>query len=388
MGKWKHRDSGKAVAASVIADMPIKDLLQAKEFINKLMELKKTEKLYDTYIVGINKALEYNGNGKVYFDYKIDGTVTGRLSCSRANAGKGKVMGVSFHTLPKPDEDKEDELEIKGIRGCFIAPDEDSCFITADQKAQELRIMAHVSGDTAMIKAFLSGEDLHFYTASLLFKKPIKDISKKERQIAKAISFLIIYGGGAFNLAETTGISLPEAESIILKYKKVYPKVFEYMTEVEEFIKVNRYAKTIFGRRRHLPNIASKNKAIAAAAVRQGVNFTVQSPATDINLCSTIGAEIDFHSTKRNLSSYIIGLVHDSIECISNKTQLEATLEILYKHMILNPVMTTRFNIDFKVPFAIDAEVGRSFAGGTKVMYSESGKVLNMDEILNGIEKS
>ena len=126
-----------------------------------------------------------------------------------------------------------------------------------------------------MQNAFNQGADLHTYTAKLLFNKD--KITKQERQIAKTVSFLIVYGGGPFNLAETMGIPMRRAEQIIDNYKNVYPGIFSYMEFVNEFIKSNGYAYTIFGRKRNLPDVGSRDRSVVNRALRQGLNFTIQS---------------------------------------------------------------------------------------------------------------
>ena len=276
MSKWKHREEGKKICKAVIAEKDTKTLRKTKDFIDGLLELRKSEKLYKTYIQGTKKAIAYNGSNKAYSDFRLDGTTTGRLSCAAYNAKQS--MGVSFHTLPRDEK--------ANIRSLFIAP-EGHAFITVDYAAMELRVLAHIAKEGNMQYAFTSGKDLHTYTAQLLFDK--EDISKHERQIAKSVSFLIVYGGGAFNLSETMGISMRRADKIIKNYESVYPGIFKFMEFINTFIKDNGYAYTIFGRRRHLPDVYSRNFSVANRALRQGLNFTIQSSASDILLCSLIG---------------------------------------------------------------------------------------------------
>ena len=382
MSKWKNRNTHKDISASVISEKSTEVLQKAHKFIEGIFEFRKTKKLYDTYAIGVENALENNGEDRVYVDYKVDGTVTGRLSCSqyqrKNEKGDPVKMGVSFHTLPRIDDEGGNEIDVRGIRGCFIAP-KGSAFITADQKAEELRVLAHIADEKNMIKAFYSGEDLHKYTASLIFKKPISEISKKERQVAKTVSFLIVYGGGAFNLANTVGISIKEAEHIVNRYHKVFPGVSAYMEEVNKFTLENKYIETIFGRRRNLLNVDSKDKSVVYRALRQALNFTIQSPSTDIILLSGVGINYDIQRLK--LDARLAAFVHDSIEGICKFEHLEDYLIILYEHMINNPTMKERFNINFRVNFEIDVEVGHSFGDGVAVKYKD-GKPTNMDEII------
>ena len=372
MGKWNHRDEGKRIAASVVQGKTTEELREAKRFINGFLKLRKSEKLEKTYIQGTRKALDYNGNGNVYVDYRLDGTATGRLSCAAYTAAK--PMGVSFHTLPR-DQDNN-------IRSLFIAPRNHS-FITVDYGAMELRVLAHVAKEQSMQYAFTSGEDLHTYTARLLFNK--KDITKEERQIAKTVSFLIVYGGGAFNLSETMGIPMRRAEKIIDNYKGVYPGVFAFMDHVNEFILRNGYAYTIFGRRRNLPDVQSRDRSVVNRALRQGLNFTIQSTASDILLCSLLGITEKFRNL--GMSSKVISTVHDSLEVISPYEETEKACDIIYDEMVNYPFIRSNFSMNFDVPFAIDAEVGPSF-GDAKLVEFTDGKSQNINQILESYENA
>ena len=343
MGKWDHRNEGKRISQSVLQGKTTEDLRNSQRFIKGLLGLRKSQKLTKTYIDGTKKAIAYNGMPKVFVDYRFDGTATGRLSCAAYTAKQ--AMGVSFHTLPRD--------KTNNIRSLFNCP-EDYRFVTVDYAAMELRVLAHIAKDGNMQTAFMQGADLHTYTAQMLFNK--EKISKDERQIAKAISFLIAYGGGAFNLAETTGISVGKAKKIISNYQNVYPAIFEYMEFVEKFIKSNQYAYTIFGRRRNLPDISSKDFAVVNRAARQGLNFTIQSTASDV------------------------ATVHDSIELICHKDDTGRCLEIVYDELVNYPFIKEHFNIDFDVPLKIDAEVGFSFGDGIEVDFQD-GKPQNLQEI-------
>ncbi len=353
MSKWKHRDEGKRISKSVIQGKTKEDLLAAKTFIESLLELKKVTKLHSTYVKGVRDAVRYNGVNKLYTDFRLDGTVTGRLSCGMYKADE--PMGVSFHTLPR-----ESKFNIRK----FVTAPEGWDFTTADYSTQEMRIMAHVSRDDAMLAAFQRGDDLHTWTARLLFQTDTP--TKRERQIAKTVSFLIIYGGGAFNLAETMQISMHQAETIIRNYMDLYPRVFEYMGEVEAFIIDNKYAESIFGRRRHLLDIDSPDKYVRNGVIRQGVNFTVQSPASDVLLCAFIGVNQRF--IREGLEAIAVATVHDSIETISKKKDTQRAIEIIHDEMVNYPYLRKNFGMELLCPLQADIEVGTSFGTGKKVM--------------------
>jgi len=359
MSKWKHRQEGKKISAAVIRDKSTRELKLASAFIRDLLDLKKSQKLTKTYIKGTEAALEYNGVDKVFVDFRFEGTATGRLSCASYNAQKKK--GVSFHTLPRPDEDSDDELA-SNIRSLYVAP-KGWDFITADYATMELRILAQIADEKAMLKAFREGADLHTYTAQLVFEK--QDISKFERQLAKAVSFLIVYGGGAFNLAETMRIPMSRAEEVIRAYQRVYPRVFTYMDKVNSFTKSRGYAESIFGRRRHLPNVNSRDKKLVARALRQGLNFTIQSPASDVLLCAVLGISTTFK--ERQMESRLVATVHDSIEAVSPPWETDEACRIIKNEMENYPTLRERMGMEFVVPLVADIEVGDSFGTGKKV---------------------
>lgn len=371
MSKWKHRDEGKKISKSVVREKSTQDLKEAKKFLSGLLELRKSEKLKRTYINGTKNALETTGNNKVYVDYRLDGTATGRLSCAAYNAES--PLGVSFHTLPRDTD--------TNIRSMFVASNDDA-FVTVDYSAMELRVLAHVAKEKSMQHAFNLGEDLHTYTAKLVFAKD--SITKEERQIAKTVSFLIVYGGGAFNLSETMRIPMSRADDIISNYQRVYPGVFSYMNHVNEFIKENGYAYTIFGRRRNLFDINSKDKSVVNRALRQGLNFTIQSTASDILLCGLLGIYKTFSDL--DMKSRIVATVHDSIELVCPKNELSTACNIVLNELVNYPYMKKMFGIELSVPLGVDMEVGRSFGDGVPVDFRNS-EVSNLDSILSYLER-
>ena len=354
MTKWRHRDESKKISKWRVSELTTPALKSARNFVKQLLDLRKSEKLYKTYIQGVRKAAKFNGCDKIYVDYKLDGTITGRLSCTAYTAQESK--GVSFHTLPRETENN--------IRSIFVAPDGYK-FITVEYSAMDLRVLAHVAKEYNMQKAFIEGRDLHSYTGSLLFNKKEGDVTKEERQIAKTVSFLIVYGGGAFNLAETMGIRLKRAEKIIEAYKNVYPGIFKYMEFIEAFIKKNGYAYSIFGRRRNLPDVASRNRTVANKAVRQGINFTIQSTASDVLVCSLLGIVEKFK--QKGMKARIVSTVHDSIEAIAPADEVDEACRIIYDEMVNYPYIKKTFGIDFSVPLDIEVLVGESFGDGEEI---------------------
>ena len=368
--------SDSQISRSIIADTPTERLEAALNFINKLKEHGKFKKLYDTYYVGVKKALDYNKNGKIYYDFRFDGTVTGRLSCAAYTCNENS-MGVSFHTLPRTPENKEDV----NIRAMFLPPEGDY-FITSDYKTMELRILAHLSQDPRMLEAIRSGKDLHKATASLIYGISIDQITKRQRQIAKAVSFLIVYGGGAWKLSREVNISEDEAQDVIDALKDAYPRIFTWSEDVEAYLRKNTYVKSMFGRRRNLLDIRSPDKKIQSRSVRQAGNFVIQSSASEIT--SFAALDIINSLEERGLSSTMVATVHDSIEVTSPKKDVIETLSLMKHRMMEYPYLRDSFNFNLSVPLEIDMEVGPAFGVGVEVHF-DGYKVTNREEVLNSI---
>jgi DNA polymerase-1 len=345
-----------SIAQCVLESLPDERIAELFKFFDKHSEFKKLTKLYLTYIKGAEQALENTGNGRMYVRYSIDGTVTGRLSNSGANITPGRSkegkIGVSFHTLPR------ENLSVN-IRDYVVAPPGYN-FITVDMKAMELRVLAHVANEKNMIKAFESGVDLHSYSAGLTFGKDPKDVTKEERQIAKAVSFLTVYGGTAYTLAAKQNIPESRAETIIQNWMAAFPGVGSYMQTVDSYIKQFGYAKTLFGRFRHLPNIRSPLRNIRSEAFRQGLNFTIQSPASDILLCGMLGVI----EKLKPLKGKVVATVHDSIELVCPKEETDEVVSIVANELVNYPYLRNNFGINLRVPLAVDVEVGTSFGNG------------------------
>ena len=339
-----------------------------KEFLEKVLEFRKINKLNTDYIVGTKKSILYNEENRIFCDFRFEGTRTGRLSCAAQSDRIGK-MGVSFHTLSSEDE--------YNIRTMYCA-EEEEIFITADYSTMELRILALIAREEGMLEAFNAGKDLHTYTASTLFGGKYEAVKKPQRKIAKTANFLIVYGGGAYNLAMTAGIQMRAAKEVFRKYEVEFPRVFQYMKEVERNIFRDKYVTTIFGRRRNLPNIDSPNEKIVKKAIRQGVNCTIQSPASDILLFAVEGYCEDVGT-----SEHLKAVVHDSAELSVPKKDWIKHITVLYYNMIENPRLKTAFSeIDFDVPFEVEIKVGKSFGEGIEVKFI-NGVISNLQEVEN-----
>ncbi len=342
-----------AIAKSVLANMSDAQVKAAKRFFDRFSEYKKYTKLHSTYIEGVRNALKNTGD-RIYCKYDLGGTVTGRISNSGASIGRKKTdkIGVSFHTLPR------EALDVN-IRDYVVAP-KGHDFITVDYAGMELRVLAHIANERNMIKAFESGADLHSYSAGLTFSKDPSEVTKEQRQIAKAVSFLTVYGGTGYTLASKHNMPEDRANEIIESWMRAFPGVRRYMDTVDDYIKQFGYAKTLFGRYRHLPNYKSPFKNIRRESFRQGLNFTIQSPASDILLCGMLGVV----NKLKGMKGKVIATVHDSIELICPKEETKEVVRIVTDELVNYHYMKNNFGINLRVPLAVDVEVGSSFGNG------------------------
>ena len=351
------------ILKEVRKEIPTEKLEKIEKFLSLVQTFNKVDKLYKTYVVGVGKAIKYNEENKCYFEFKLDSTITGRLSCSQYSAGKGKSKGVSFHTLPRENKHAD-------IRNLFIAPPGWN-FICADYKTMELRILAHVADEPGLKEAFRNGQDIHTLSAQSAFNKEV--VTKEERQQGKTISFTVAYVGGEFNIAETNNIPIERAAQLLANYKKRFPKIFEYHDKCRKIIVETKEIPNIFGRTRHLLNISSPIPNIREKAVRQGINSTIQGPASDVMLCAAIGIVNEIK--ERGLEARLVATVHDSIEVIASANATKEVCELVRRHMTTYPYLREKLGIEFSVPLEIDMEVGTSFGNGKEVHFDENGKV-------------
>jgi DNA polymerase-1 len=346
----------------------------AKDYIELLLKYKGRVKQHKTYVKGVEKAVAYNEDGRVYSSYNFGNVVTGRLSCSTYSVGKER-KGISFHTLPRPDEN--DAVNLRSM----MTADEDKVFVAADFSQAELRVLAQCCKDKNLIEAFNSGQDLHSFTASLVFGKDAKDVTKQERQIAKSVSFLIVYGGGPNKLAEQIGKSVGYCKNIFRAYQDAFPKVFDWINFVHKFVKTNGYAVSIFGRRRHLPNVKSPNRKYQYRALRQGMNFVIQSSASDLMLHSIL--RLNKYLKATGIDAQILATVHDSVEVQCSQKDLSKTVELMKYVLQSTDDFKSLYGLDFIVPFEVDVEAGKSFGDMLEVEFNPKGQLVNKDEIIN-----
>lgn len=232
--------------------------------IGKVLEYRGLKKLLSTYVEALPELVDKR-TGRIHTTYNQAVASTGRLSSTNPN----------LQNIPVRD------AEGREIRKAFI-PAKGKIFLSADYSQIELRLMAHLSGDSAMIEDFLSGQDIHSATASKIFGIPVSGVTREMRAKAKTANFGIIYGISAFGLSERLNIGRKEAKELIDGYFNSYPGVKAYMDESIRRARESGYVTTMFGRRRHLPDIHSRNQVVRGNAERNAINAPIQGSAADI----------------------------------------------------------------------------------------------------------
>ncbi len=288
----KKTSRGYSTSAEVLENL--RDI--APEIIDPLLRYRQLTKLNSTYIEGLLRLTEQNGRVHSTFDQVA--TATGRISSSEPN-----LQNIPVRT----EEGRE-------IRQAFL-PREGWVLLDADYSQIELRLMAHFSGDEAMLSAFRTGQDVHARTASEIFDVPLAEVDSTLRSRAKAVNFGIIYGISGFGLARNTGVSQQEAKSFISRYFAKYPGVKRFMDTAVADGQENGYALTLMGRRRYLPELTASNAIVREFGKRAAMNTPVQGTAADIIKLAMVRVEEALR--REGLQSRLILQVHDELllEC-------------------------------------------------------------------------
>lgn len=269
-----------------------------------ILTYRELTKLKSTYVDALPLMINPK-TGRVHTSYAQAVAVTGRLSSNNPN-----LQNIPIRT----DKGRE-------IRKAFIPRDENHVLVSADYSQIELRIVAAISADENMCAAFKTGKDIHTATAAKVFNVDEDKVTKEMRYKAKSVNFGIIYGQGAFGLAENLGIPRAEAKEIIDNYKKQFPNIQKYMDETINFCKENGYVETLMGRKRWLKDITSANFTVRGFAERNAINSPIQGTAADMIKLAMIKIHHEFK--KRNFQSKMLLQVHDELVFDVLKEELE-----------------------------------------------------------------
>ncbi len=298
-----------------------------------LLEYRGLAKLKSTYTDKLPKMVNAS-TGRVHTNYAQAVAVTGRLASNDPN-----LQNIPVRTA-----------EGRRIREAFIAP-AGSKIVSADYSQIELRIMAHISGDTSLLKAFAAGEDVHRATASEIFGVTLAEVSSEQRRYAKVINFGLIYGMSAFGLAGNLGIERSAAQSYIDKYFQRYPGVAQYMADTRAQAKAQGYVETVFGRRLWLAEINSPNGPRRQGAERAAINAPMQGTAADLIKLAMVAVQ-DWLE-RDGLQSKMIMQVHDELVLEVPEAELELVerkLPELMAHVA-----------ELKVPLLAEVGVGNNW---------------------------
>ena len=283
------------------------------EVVGLILDYRELKKLISTYISPLPSYISPL-DGKIHTTYNQTVTATGRLSSSNPN----------LQNLP-----------IRSERGRFIReaviPDAGCKFVSADYSQIELRLLAHLSQDEHLLRAFRSGEDIHAATAARIFGLPIEQITKDQRRRAKTANFGIIYGISAFGLAQQLDCPRAEAKQLIDDYFAAFPGVIRYIEQQKELARQRGYAETLFGRKRYLPDILSQNATVRSFAERNAVNAPIQGTAADIIKMAMVSIHKRFK--KEGLKAQMIMQVHDELNFNVPEAEVERVREIVVHEM-------------------------------------------------------
>ena len=293
------------VLSGLAAEYPVAgDILQHRV----LMKLKST------YVDAL-PALINPKTGRVHSSFNQTIAATGRLSSQNPN-----LQNIPIRTP-----------EGRRVREAFIPRDENHVLLSADYSQIELRLIAEISNETAMLEAFQESLDIHTSTAAKVFGVPIEEVSADQRRAAKTVNFSIIYGAGATNLSNQLGIKRAEAKEIIENYFQQYSGLKNYMETTVDFARKNGYVETLLGRRRYLRDIDSRNGMARSMAERMAINTPIQGTAADLIKVAMINIYNELE--KRQLQSKMILQVHDELVFDVHKDELEEIKPIISDHM-------------------------------------------------------
>lgn len=301
----------------------------------KLLEFRASQKLLTTYAAALPEEINPTTH-RIHPTFNQSVTATGRLSCQNPN----------LQNIPVKSEEG---LE---VRKAFRPEKANWSFLSADYSQIELRLLAHFSEDPELLQAFQNDQDIHSYTASIIFKVPLTEVTSQMRQAAKAVNFGTIYGQGPYGLTQQLNFSYKEAKEFIDKYFSRYKKIKDYLEKCKKQAAETQETSTLFGRLRPIAEINSKHPQMRAAAERLAVNTPLQGTAADLIKLAMI--EIDKAIKLKNLTGFMILQIHDELIFEVPDSELE-TFKKLVRDKMENVVK-------LKVPLIVHMGVGKNWA--------------------------
>lgn len=311
----------------------LSDLARDHEIVRLILDWREKSKIKSTYLDTLGPLRR--GDGRVHTTYNQTITATGRLSSSDPN----------LQNIPT-----RSELG-RTVKTAFSAG-EGSVFLAVDYSQIELRLLAHLSGDEHLVRAFNEGEDFHAETAARVFGVPVSEVTPDLRSRAKAVNFGIVYGQQAYGLSQSLHISMAEARDMIDRYYEAYPGVRTFLDNVVARAKQTGYAETMYGRRRHIPELKAKNPQLRGFGERTAMNHPMQGTAADIIKIAM--ARVSRRLEEEGFAAHMILQVHDEMdfECPVNEVErLTAMVQDVMEHVV-----------DLRVPLIAEASTGITWA--------------------------
>jgi DNA polymerase-1 len=295
-------------------DVLLKLAVKGHQIVDDILTFRELTKLKSTYVDSLPQLINRK-TGRVHTTYGQAVAVTGRLASNNPN-----LQNIPVRT----DRGKE-------IRKAFIPRDSKHVLVSADYSQIELRIVAAISGDKNMCRAFKDGTDIHTATAARVYNVTEKEVTKEMRYKAKSVNFGIIYGQGAFGLADNLGISRTEAREIIDNYKKEFPGIQKYMDDTINFARENGYVETLMGRKRWLRDINSANFTVRGFAERNAINSPIQGTAAD--MIKLAMQRVHAAMKKEKMQSKMLLQVHDELVFDALKTEVKELKPLIIECM-------------------------------------------------------
>ncbi|MBQ6287081.1 MAG: DNA polymerase I [Bacteroidales bacterium] len=310
------------------------DIAEKHPIVDEILEFRAVKKLLSTYIEPFPGFIDPS-DGKVHTTFNQSLTSTGRLSSSNPN-----LQNIPIRT----DRGRE-------IRKAFVPSTPDGLILSADYSQIELRIMAHLSCDQHLISAFKSGLDVHAATAAKIFGIPHEEVTSDQRRIAKTANFGIMYGISAFGLAQRLRIGRKEAQKIIDDYFAGFPSILSFIEDTKAAARETGYVETLFGRRRYIPEINSKNGTIRALAERNAVNAPIQGTSADIIKLAMIA--VDKEMNDAGLKSRMVLQIHDELVFDAVPEEIGILKEIVVSKM--------ENVVKLSVPLTVECNYGKNW---------------------------
>lgn len=312
----------------------LEEIIDAHPIVSLILRYRTVQKLNSAYVDGLRSLIDKK-TGLVHTCFNQTLTQTGRLSSKEPN----------LQNIPVRDE------EGRELRKLFTARSEDNALIDADYSQIELRLLAHFSGSEELIKAYLSGRDIHSVTASQVFGVPLEEVTDAMRRSAKAVNFGIIYGISDYGLSKNIKTSTKQAKEYIAKYFETYPSVKEYMDKNVDFARKNGYVTTFLNRRRVIKDINSHIFAKKSFSERAAMNMPLQGTSADIIKIAMVN--VYKRLKKENLKAKLILQVHDELIIDAPLSEVEAAKKILVEEM--------EHAVNLKVPLTVEVNVGKTW---------------------------